>query len=346
MLEAFFNRIPRDILKHVENLELKVSSERCRHDIDDLLARTVLIGGKRLRPLLTFLFGRTFLLSTEQTHLYATSIEMVHAASLAHDDVIDQATTRRGKPSINAESSNKRAVLAGDYLLADVIMGLTKAGNLELVSEMANVIYQLSLGEWLQLDASEDREYSREIIEKIALAKTSSVMSWCSLAPATLANLPTQSREQAKLFGHHLGLAFQMIDDALDFSQTGESFKDQYLDLENGIVNSVVFRWLEKDHELFSSFKSGENLQAIVTSRLERGLPSELELSISEVRSEAREHLESARSLLDQICREFHSSYEKQTGRNLSEEKADLKMHQSGREAVEFILDYLAKRTY
>src|SRR5690606_31879505 len=123
----------------------------------------VLLGGKRLRPLLTYLCGNFFGVKADALDVYAKAIEMVHAASLSHDDVVDGANTRRGKPSINAESSNKQAVLAGDYLLADVIVELTKQGDLTLVQEMSYVIQALAEGEWIQLDAAASRQYTREL---------------------------------------------------------------------------------------------------------------------------------------------------------------------------------------
>lgn len=326
-LQQFFSGIPAEVLTQVENLHLNVSSERCQEDIDQLLGRTVLLGGKRLRPLLTFLFGQYFGLTTDRVAPFASAIEMVHAASLAHDDVIDQAQTRRGRASINAESSNKRAVLAGDYLLADVIMSLTQKGSPQLVGEMASVIQQLSLGEWLQLDACEDRHYTAEVIEKIALYKTASVMSWCGVAPAILAELNEATVEKARAFGHHLGLAFQMIDDTLDFS--GDSQKDQLLDLQNGIVNSVVYRWLESDTSLMQKFQKGEDLSSIVTTPL----PKALESAIEDVKRQSQKHLEQCHQLLAQMQTDLS-------------DRVDSKKLSSGRKSLEFILSYLAKRTH
>jgi len=191
--------------------------------------------------------------------------ELVHAASLSHDDVIDNATLRRGNPSINILSSNKKAVLAGDYLLSSVIVDLCNAGNLQLVSEMSLVIKDLSEGEWLQLDLIESREYTRELIKEIAIKKTSSVMSYCCLAPAIFAELSSDIQSLARDFGMNLGLAFQLIDDTLDFS--GDSLKDQALDLRNGIVNAVVFELLDDHDQLMLRFKEGEDLSELLLNQ-------------------------------------------------------------------------------
>ena len=125
-----------------------------------------MFGGKRLRPLLTYLVGNLFQQKIEHIKIYADSIELVHAASLAHDDVIDEAQTRRGFPSINTRG-NKRAVLAGDYLLATVMANLASRGVLPLVREMGQVVASLAWGEWLQLTPNKlgpiDQKFSTKL---------------------------------------------------------------------------------------------------------------------------------------------------------------------------------------
>jgi geranylgeranyl pyrophosphate synthase len=231
---------------------------------------------------------------------YARASELVHAASLSHDDVIDNATMRRGHPSINILASNKKAVLAGDYLLASVIVDLTNAGNLELVREMSLVIKDLSEGEWLQLDLISERNYSRDIIREVAEKKTSSVMSYCSVAPAILSGADKKTIELCREFGRRLGLAFQLIDDTLDYS--GTSLKDQELDLQNGIVNAVVFEVLDAQSELFKRFKSGEELLSVV-----KGVDFSSYVEIVSV--EAHAHLEAAKNILEELAVVLKSDY-------------------------------------
>ena len=112
----------------------------------------------------------------------AKCIEFVHSSSLAHDDVIDNATTRRGKPSINMLGSNKKAILAGDYLLSETIVRLSKLNNVKVIESMANTIRDLSCGEWLQSDLINNRKYQDETLEEVSLLKTSSVIKWCVCA--------------------------------------------------------------------------------------------------------------------------------------------------------------------
>lgn len=326
MIPKFLTTIPSELLERVRDLEMVTSSESCNRSINQLLQRTVLLGGKRLRPLLTYLCGNFFGVAPANLDVYAKAIEMVHAASLSHDDVVDGAKTRRGKPSINAESSNKYAVLAGDYLLADVIVELTKQGNLSLVQEMSHVIQALAEGEWIQLDAADTRKYSRELIDTIANKKTASVMSWCAVAPAIVANLPQPVVSYARDFGYHLGLAFQQMDDTLDFS--GNSKKDHLLDLENGVINAVLFEWFELNPELKERFLKGENVASLWSER-------HLDKAVSIVESRARDHLEKCLELIEIMAREIpHHS------------QLPIDKIQKAKEPLIEIVHYLGRRTY
>lgn len=316
MILELMNTLPKDVINVLANMKFVETKLSCEDDIVNLLEQTVLVGGKRLRPLLTHLVGQLFNVAPDKLDIYAKSIELVHAASLSHDDVIDNATSRRGLPSINIVGSNKRAVLAGDYLLAQVIVDLTKAGNLELVEEMSKVIQELSVGEWIQLDSIESRKYSREIISEIAHKKTASVMSWCCVAPALLSNQKEETVEKMRSFGAHLGLAFQLMDDTLDFSASGE--KDHLLDLQNGIVNSVIYEWLELNPESKLKFENGEKILDLFNG-------SQIDVAVDTIRKEALNHLDQCHSILTQI-------------------KSETDCSENIIKPLEMILEYLAQR--
>jgi geranylgeranyl pyrophosphate synthase len=292
MLTDFLDSIPTHVLDRSKKLDLRVRSVNAHSAIDEVLSRTVLRGGKRLRPLLTYLVANLLKIDLERITPFARASELVHAASLSHDDVIDNATVRRGSPSINILSSNKKAVLAGDYLLSSVIVDLCSTGELALVNEMSLVIKDLSEGEWLQLDLISSREYTRELIREIALKKTSSVMSYCTLAPAVLAKMPQEVQDICRNFGISLGLAFQLIDDTLDYS--GNSLKDQELDLKNGIVNSVVYELLSVRPDLMKRFKNGEDLTGLL-------ITEDMNPSVKLISNEALNHLENARLALSEL---------------------------------------------
>lgn len=328
MINDFLDALPKEALEGSKNMELQIRSVQAHQAIDAILSQSVLRGGKRLRPLLTFLVAHLFRVDFKTVTPYARATELVHAASLSHDDVIDNATTRRGAPSINILASNKKAVLAGDYLLSSVIVDLTNAGHLELVREMSLVIKDLSEGEWLQLDLIDERNYTREVIREVAEKKTSSVMSYCSVAPAILSGADKSTVELCREFGRRLGLAFQLIDDTLDYS--GESLKDQELDLKNGIVNAVVYEMLDAHPEHFARFKNGENLKDVVEG-----------ISFSEyvekISSEAHAHLSEAKSILEKL--EVILS-EKAEYKN---DRAELK---NRIEALELIISFMALRQH
>ncbi len=292
MISDFLDSIPKDVLKRSQSLDLKVRSVNAHESIDLVLSRSVLNGGKRLRPLLTFLMAKLFKVDLDIVTPFARASELVHAASLSHDDVIDNATSRRGLPSINIVSSNKKAILAGDYLLSTVIVDLCSTGNLDLVKEMSLVIKDLSEGEWLQLDLIASRDYSRESIREVALKKTSSVMSFCTYSPSVLASMPREIQKYSYDLGVNLGLAFQLMDDTLDFSP--ESLKDQDLDLKNGIVNSVVFEFLDSRKDLMNRFKKGDDLSGLLESE-------NLGLAIDIVTKLAQDHLSLSRAALNKI---------------------------------------------
>lgn len=325
MLTELLSSIDPRILESINEMDLGIESENCNQEVNQLLQKTVLVGGKRLRPMLTQLMGAFFGRSVDEVLPFARAIELVHAASLAHDDVIDNATERRGVPSINIAGSNKKAILAGDYLLADVIVSLTKTGHLQLVKEMSLVIQDLAEGEWIQSDACESRIYTKEVIEKIADLKTASVMSWCCLAPAMLSTQSENLVEYARSFGSHLGLAFQMMDDTLDFS--GQSKKDHLLDLKNGVVNSVVFEWFTMRPEIFDKFKKGEDILSLVGEE-------NLDKAVEVVQKRAHWHLEQAKNVLQIMQTE------------LADEIKTSDVHKNSITPLNLIIDYMGGRKF
>lgn len=320
----FLKHIPLPILSRLKSIDLAVPSVHCQEAINELLQNSVLLGGKRLRPLLTYVFGDFFGVDLQKMEVSARAIEMVHAASLAHDDVIDEATVRRGVPSINIQASNKKAVLAGDYLLAAVIGELSREGDLELVKEMAQVIEQLAQGEWLQADLVLSRKYTRENIKEIALKKTSSVMTWCSVSAALTAGHRGEVVNYARAFGENLGIAFQLLDDTLDFS--GDSRKDALLDLKNGQVNAVLYEWLELNPEVKKSFIDGEDIVSQFNE-------NKLDEALLKVQKTAHAHLDECRHLISVLQKELAGS------------RSEKDLEKSAK-TIEFILSYLGKRTY
>lgn len=331
MISDFLESLPQNALERSKQLDLKIRSVNAHESIDLVLGKTVLRGGKRLRPLLTYLMANFLRADFDLMAPFARATELVHAASLSHDDVIDNATLRRGAPSINIIASNKKAVLAGDYLLSSVIVDLVSTGNLKLVKEMSLVIKDLSEGEWLQLDLIENKQYTRELIREVASKKTSSVMSYCVIAPAIYNAESDDVVEMCREFGIRLGIAFQLIDDTLDYSANSE--KDKELDLKNGIVNAVVFEMLEAKPDLLKRFQNGENLYELLNGR-------DFSPFVQKITDEAHEHLGVAKGILEKLN-------EKATNSGLTSSKyyqAHPEELQKNLEALELILTYMVLR--
>ena len=226
------------VMQSVAALDFRLMTDGKNPRIAGLLNETVLTGGKRLRPILAFMMADLFDLSHEKIGFYSRAIEMIHASSLAHDDVIDEATERRGHPSINIVATNKRAILAGDYLLAQVLQEACQNGPHEIVAELARTIADLAEGEWLQMENAEREDLSYSDVERVALKKTGSVMRLCSLIPAMLSGASPIVNELASRFGEHLGLAFQLTDDILDLKRDDGS---RLQDLKSRTINGVIF---------------------------------------------------------------------------------------------------------
>ncbi len=294
--------IPDHIQEQIEQLDLTLKGEGYPPEIGHLLGKTVLQGGKRLRPLLLFLVGDFFKLPLQKLKPFAEAIEQIHAASLSHDDVIDNGTIRRGRPTINQVGGNKYAVLAGDYLLADVLSKIVDQDCPYIMKETARVIQALAQGEWLQLELAKSGVADFEELKKIALNKTGSVLSWCLVVPAVLAGLSDPQIEIMRNIGYGLGLAFQMIDDSLDFGN-GE-FKDSNIDFENGQINFVMC-----DYFMRNPSDLGVNVDISQKEQL---------LSQQNIRNLALSEIENVKSCFRQLLKD-HCEYDQGSADRLFE---------------------------
>ena len=241
--------LPREVIESLEGLDLVVQSVTSVPEIPRVLNQTVLCGGKRLRPTLCFLMGKILGLTAGKVAPFARAAEFTHSASLAHDDVVDNATQRRHRQTLNASTSNSRAVLAGDLLLARVMLELSEFGNIDIIHDLAVVVEDLVNGEWLQLEARGRVDVTWDHLLQVTLRKTASLMSWCCTVAVRLA-YPADKKllKSAQNFGQNLGIAFQMVDDVIDFAKQGE--KDYAKDLKEGLVNFVVAELLVQNPQL------------------------------------------------------------------------------------------------
>ena len=180
---------------------------------------TLSAGGKRLRPALVVLAARAVSAAfpTRTVHASAAAAELIHMASLIHDDVVDGSEERRGRPTANAAFGNQISVLVGDYLLAKSIYLAAREGNMDVIRVFSQVTVGLSEGEVLQLSSAGDVDTSEETYRLIIEKKTAGFIAGCCEIGAMLAEATDQVREALADYGMKCGLAFQIADDLLDY---------------------------------------------------------------------------------------------------------------------------------
>lgn len=228
----------------------------------------IISGGKRIRPFSHYLFCQ-FLNVKDTSWLDVGSVaELIHAASLLHDDVVDNAPIRRGKPTIGTLFGNKTAILAGDYLLACGISRLNSLGNPELMEIFSQVLKDLSVSELLQMEWEKNPKISLKVYDSIIYGKTASLFGVCTESAAILAGKSKKERAVIRDFGVRLGKLFQKKDDCLDyFTDSSASGKEFLKDFKNGLYTYPVLvlreglSLLEK-RKLESVFKKEERTTA------------------------------------------------------------------------------------
>jgi octaprenyl-diphosphate synthase len=185
--------------------------------VDEVAKYLVRHKGKQLRPMMVIVSARTLSEPSEGSYLAAVVVELLHTATLVHDDVVDDAEIRRGFHTINKIWRNKISILMGDYLLAKSLIIATEIGNLELMNIIANVAKSMSKGELLQIQKSRKLNITEEEYFQLIKDKTASLISACCELGAMTTNANDGQREALKNFGLNLGVAFQIKDDLLDY---------------------------------------------------------------------------------------------------------------------------------
>jgi octaprenyl-diphosphate synthase len=185
--------------------------------IDNITKYIVKHKGKGLRPLLVLLSAKLLSSPNEKTYLVATIVELLHSATLIHDDVVDEAIVRRGFPSINALWKNKISVLMGDYLLAKSLISATETGDIEIMSILADTAKRLSKGELLQIEKSRKLDITEAEYFKMISDKTAALIGACCELGAMTVSDQREEREILRQYGENLGIAFQIKDDLLDY---------------------------------------------------------------------------------------------------------------------------------
>ena len=203
--------------------------------------------GKGFRSRLVKMISGPLNIDSADQDFMCQIIEFVHNASLLHDDLIDQASLRRGKTAAWLKYSAEYAVLGGDYLLARVMLMLSRKGNIQLVGLTSKAICDLIEGEWLQDAIVGKLDLSRAELDRVHISKTASLKTWCLQAPFYIKeNYDPVLHAKLQDMGHCLGILFQRADDLLDYDIRNTEKKALLGDLKAGYLNSFGLRLVEK----------------------------------------------------------------------------------------------------
>lgn len=196
--------------------------------------------GKRMRPMLILLMARNYGEVTPATLHAAVGLELLHTASLVHDDVVDESGERRGQASVNALYDNKIAVLVGDYILSTALLHVAATHNETIVRYLAELGRTLSNGEILQLSNIANPEISEEVYFKVIMQKTAALFEACCTIGAISAGQPESGVEEARMFGRRLGTIFQIRDDIFDYFPSKDIGKPTGNDMAEGKLTLPV----------------------------------------------------------------------------------------------------------
>ena len=191
--------------------------------IPEVTAHLIEAGGKRLRPMLTLAAARMVGYGGPYHIHLAATVEFIHTATLLHDDVVDESSQRRGRPTANLLWDNKSSVLVGDYLFARSFQLMVEPGNMRTLEILANASATIAEGEVLQLTAAQDLATTEDIYIQVVRGKTAALFSAATEVGGVIADAPADQVQALFDYGDALGIAFQIVDDLLDYGGTTEA---------------------------------------------------------------------------------------------------------------------------
>ena len=229
------NLIAQELIMFEKKFEEAVKSQTSL--LDRIMKYIIKRKGKQLRPMFVFLSAKLHGPVNESTYRAAALVELLHTATLVHDDVVDESFERRGFFSINALWKNKIAVLVGDYLLSKGLLLATEAGDFKHLHILSDAVKQMSEGELLQIEKARKLNLKEDIYFEIIRSKTASLLSSACAVGAWSTTQDEIITEKMKLFGEKVGIAFQIKDDLFDYGKedigkpTGNDIKEKKLTL-------------------------------------------------------------------------------------------------------------------
>ena len=287
---ADFNQLFNESLSHTDGLLQQV--------LDHIRKRA----GKRMRPMLILLMAKNFGRVTDATLHAAVGLELLHTASLVHDDVVDESKQRRGQLSVNAEYDNKVAVLVGDYILSTALLYVSRTHSEIVVRYLSELGRTLSNGEILQLSNIQNEEISEQSYYRVIQQKTAALFEACASIGALSAGASEDDIHQAKLFGSNLGMIFQIRDDIFDYYDNSDIGKPTGNDMTEGKLTLPVIYALNTTRNadmlaLARKVKSGdvsrEEIERLVEFTKQNGGIEYAEKKMWEIHAESVHFLES-----------------------------------------------------
>lgn len=225
-----------DVFVELFNSTLEHDYELLQNVLDHIRQR----GGKRMRPMLILLIAKNYGGVNAVTQNAAVGLELLHTASLVHDDVVDESNERRGQASVNATYNNKVAVLVGDFILSSALLRVSETNNELIIRNLARLGQTLSAGEVLQLTNIDNKEISEEVYYQVIMQKTAALFESCCEMGALSAGMGEEEIAEVRDFGRNIGLAFQIRDDIFDYYDSAEIGKPTGNDMAEGKLTLPV----------------------------------------------------------------------------------------------------------
>ena len=269
-----------------------------------------------MRPILILLMAKNYGDVSKTTLHSAVGLELLHTASLVHDDVVDESEERRGQASVNATYDNKVAVLVGDYLLSTALLHVAYTDNATIIQNLADLGRTLARGEILQLSNIKNTEINEDVYYDVIKMKTAALFESCASIGAMSAGASPDEVEKARLFGQNLGIIFQIRDDIFDYYESKEIGKPTGNDMAEGKLTLPVIYALNNSHlesmqTLARKVKAGtintDEIAVLVEFAKESGGIEYAERRMYDYRSLCMDYIES--SVKEKAIREALTAY-------------------------------------
>lgn len=310
--------IKTPIIKELDDFVMLFNESLTHSDglLETVLAHIRQRGGKRMRPMLILLMAKNFGRVTQVTQNAAVGLELLHTASLVHDDVVDESGERRGQPSVNATYDNKVAVLVGDYILSTALLRVSLTDHQRIVQLLAELGRTLAAGEILQLSNIQNAEFSEDVYYQIINNKTAALFEACAKIGAISAGASEAEIVEAAKFGQNIGMIFQIRDDIFDYFDSKEIGKPTGNDMVEGKLTLPVLYALnntplESMHTLARKVKAGtvnaDEIAVLVEFTKTHGGIDYAERRMEEIASESRQFID--RYVTEKAVKEALTAY-------------------------------------